>query len=216
MSLSDTEYAVLRQTIAARGTARMVLFPVTMIGWAALALVVLTFAEAPGRVAVSAGGARRRIRGDPRAARRRRADRPLPAGLLREHETGPAMGDDRDGRRARAAGRRHRPALLIVFVCATFVNIIPALALQPRADLDGDRRHRCAASRRRDQDCSRPRRGRAAARRGAGNVPRHPFPNPKSQAPKPKPQFVTGPAPRLGLGISTLGFGILNTDPSVV
>src|SRR5690242_12594692 len=47
MSLSDTEYAVLRQTIAARGTARMVLFPVTMIAWATLALIVLTFAEAP-------------------------------------------------------------------------------------------------------------------------------------------------------------------------
>src|SRR5258705_12909420 len=47
MSLSETEYAVLRQTIAARGTARMVLFPVTMLGWAALALIVLIFAEAP-------------------------------------------------------------------------------------------------------------------------------------------------------------------------
>ena len=47
MSLSDTEYAALRRTIASRGTARMVLFPITMLGWAALALVVLTFAEAP-------------------------------------------------------------------------------------------------------------------------------------------------------------------------
>ena len=47
MSLSETEYAVLRQTIAARGTARMILFPVTMIAWASLALIVMTFAEAP-------------------------------------------------------------------------------------------------------------------------------------------------------------------------
>ena len=47
MNLSKAEYAVLRQTIAARGTVRMVLFPVTMIGWATLALVVLTFADAP-------------------------------------------------------------------------------------------------------------------------------------------------------------------------
>ncbi|PYR66408.1 MAG: hypothetical protein DMF88_16425 [Acidobacteria bacterium] len=47
MSLSDTEYSVLRKTIAARGTARMVLFPVTMIAWASLALIVLTLAEAP-------------------------------------------------------------------------------------------------------------------------------------------------------------------------
>jgi len=45
--LSDSEYAVLRHTIAARGTARMVLFPIAMIAWAVLALIVLTFAEAP-------------------------------------------------------------------------------------------------------------------------------------------------------------------------
>ena len=46
MSLSDTEYAVLRQTIASRGTARMILFPVTIIAWASLALIVLMFAGA--------------------------------------------------------------------------------------------------------------------------------------------------------------------------
>ena len=45
--LSESEYAVLRHTIAARGTARMVLFPIAMIAWAVLALIVLTFAEAP-------------------------------------------------------------------------------------------------------------------------------------------------------------------------
>src|SRR3954464_2347306 len=59
-SLSDTEFSVLRKTIASRGTARMVLFPVTMIAWAALALLVLTFGAVPVAslypLAVLAGG----------------------------------------------------------------------------------------------------------------------------------------------------------------
>ena len=37
MNLTESEFTVLRQTIATRGTARMVLFPVTILGWAALA-----------------------------------------------------------------------------------------------------------------------------------------------------------------------------------
>jgi hypothetical protein len=45
--LAETEFEVLRQTIAARGTMRMVLLPVTVLGWAALTLVLLLFAELP-------------------------------------------------------------------------------------------------------------------------------------------------------------------------
>jgi len=45
--LAETEFAVLRQTIAARGTTRTVLLPVTILGWAALTLVLLLFAELP-------------------------------------------------------------------------------------------------------------------------------------------------------------------------
>jgi hypothetical protein len=37
MNLAESEFTVLRQTIASRGTVRIVLFPVTMIGWSALA-----------------------------------------------------------------------------------------------------------------------------------------------------------------------------------
>jgi len=37
--LSATEYEVLRQTIAARGTARMLVAPASCLGWAALTLV---------------------------------------------------------------------------------------------------------------------------------------------------------------------------------
>jgi len=47
VSLSDAEYTVLRQTIAARGTTRMLLLPVTLIGWGALTLVILFLGEFP-------------------------------------------------------------------------------------------------------------------------------------------------------------------------
>jgi hypothetical protein len=47
VSLSDTEFAALRQTITSRGTARMVLVPVTLIGWSALTLLALLFGQIP-------------------------------------------------------------------------------------------------------------------------------------------------------------------------
>jgi hypothetical protein len=39
--LTSVEFVVLRQTIALRGTARMALVPVTLLGWAVLTLVLL-------------------------------------------------------------------------------------------------------------------------------------------------------------------------------
>lgn len=49
MSVNDaqTEFAVLRQTIARRGTARMILVPVTFIAWSTLSLGILLFADVP-------------------------------------------------------------------------------------------------------------------------------------------------------------------------
>ncbi len=47
MSLSDNEFTALRTTIATRGTARVVLVPITLIGWAVLASVVLLFGDLP-------------------------------------------------------------------------------------------------------------------------------------------------------------------------
>ena len=47
MSLSETEFTVLRATIASRGTARMVLVPAVIAGWAALAIVVILFGDLP-------------------------------------------------------------------------------------------------------------------------------------------------------------------------
>src|SRR5262245_25557131 len=37
MNLTESEYSALRHTIASRGTARMILLPVTLIGWALVA-----------------------------------------------------------------------------------------------------------------------------------------------------------------------------------
>jgi hypothetical protein len=46
-SLADHEYVVLRQTIATRGTVRISLGPLTILGWASLVFVSLVFAELP-------------------------------------------------------------------------------------------------------------------------------------------------------------------------
>ena len=40
VSLTEAEYTVLRQTIATRGTVRMVLLPITLLGWSALVLAI--------------------------------------------------------------------------------------------------------------------------------------------------------------------------------
>lgn len=47
MSLTESEFTALRATIATRGTVRMVLVPVTLIGWASLAIVVVLVGDLP-------------------------------------------------------------------------------------------------------------------------------------------------------------------------
>ena len=47
MSLTESEFTALRQTIASRGTARIVLLPVTLIGWSALACSYFLSATSP-------------------------------------------------------------------------------------------------------------------------------------------------------------------------
>ena len=60
MSLTESEFTSLRSTIALRGTVRMALLPVTLIGWALVALLLFLFGEAPAAVifplAVLVGG----------------------------------------------------------------------------------------------------------------------------------------------------------------
>jgi hypothetical protein len=131
MSLSDSEFAILRQTIATRGTARMVLFPVTMLGWAALALVVLMFSEAPVAVllplAVLVGGFE--------------AIHALHVGVERigrylqvyfeNLETGPRWETTVMAVGPALPGGGIDPLFSTVFACAAFVNVIPAL-MPPR------------------------------------------------------------------------------------
>lgn len=137
MSLSDTEYAVLRQTIAARGTARMVLFPVTIIAWAALALTVLTLSDAPVAsllpLSVLVAGFE--------------AVHALHVGVERIgrylqvfYENSENQNSERQPRWETIAmavgpalpGGGIDPLFTLVFASATFVNIIPALTVQPR------------------------------------------------------------------------------------
>jgi len=47
VSHSDDEYRVLRQTIALRGTVRIALLPLVLLGWSLLAAGLLTFSEIP-------------------------------------------------------------------------------------------------------------------------------------------------------------------------
>ena len=58
--MNDAEFLLLRQTIATRGTVRMALVPLTMLGWAALVLALILFSNLPIAallpLAVLAGG----------------------------------------------------------------------------------------------------------------------------------------------------------------
>ncbi len=60
MSLTESEYTVLRHTIASRGTARITLLPVTLIGWALVAGTLTVLGNNPATslfpLAVLAGG----------------------------------------------------------------------------------------------------------------------------------------------------------------
>ena len=60
MSLADSEYTVLRHTIASRGTARITLLPVTLIGWALVAGTLTVLVNNPAMslfsLTVLAGG----------------------------------------------------------------------------------------------------------------------------------------------------------------
>lgn len=60
MSLTESEFTSLRETIAMRGTARMALLPVILFGWAVVAVLLLLFGELPAAaifpLAVLVGG----------------------------------------------------------------------------------------------------------------------------------------------------------------
>jgi hypothetical protein len=135
MSLSDAEFTVLRRTIATRGTVRMILFPVAMLGWATLALIVLMFSEPPVAalfpLAALVGGFE--------------AIHALHVGVERigrylqvyyeNPETGPRWETTATAVGPALPGGGIDPLFTTVFASAAFVNIIPAL-MPPRTQTE--------------------------------------------------------------------------------
>ena len=131
MSLTGAEFAALRQTIATRGTVRMVLFPVTVIAWAVLTTLLLLLSELPVAALLPLGvlvggfeaihalhvGAERIGRylqvfyeGDPGG----------PQWETTAMAVGPAL-----------PGGGIDPLFTVVFTCTTVINLMPALLPQP-------------------------------------------------------------------------------------
>ena len=131
MSLPDAEYAALRQTIASRGTIRMVLLPVTLIAWASLTLIALLFSQLPVAslltLAVLVGGfeAIHALHvGVERIGRYLQVYYEGSTEMPRWETTAMAVGPT-------LPGGGIDPLFSFVFAGATVLNVIPALALQP-------------------------------------------------------------------------------------
>lgn len=131
MSLSEQEFAALRRTIASRGTTRMVLLPVTLIGWSALSLLLLLFSELPlaalFSLATLVGGfeAIHALHvGVERIGRYLQVFYETAIDTPRWETTAMSVGPS-------LPGGGIDPLFSVVFVCATFLNAIPALLPQP-------------------------------------------------------------------------------------
>jgi hypothetical protein len=131
MSLPDSEFTALRQTIAVRGTVRIAVLPVTVLGWAGLTTVLILFSQLPVAVVL------------PLAI--------LVAGFEAIHAL--HVGAERigrylqvfyeaglDGPRWETTAMAVGPALpgggidplfTVVFTCATVINLLPALLPRP-------------------------------------------------------------------------------------
>jgi hypothetical protein len=129
--LRPTEFAILRQTIASRGTTRMVLIPVTCLGWAVLTLTLLLLSGPPFAtllpLAVLVGGfeAVHALHvGAERIGRYLQvyyeADPEGPRWETTAMTVGPAL-----------PGGGIDPLFSVVFVGATFINLVPVLLPQP-------------------------------------------------------------------------------------
>jgi hypothetical protein len=131
MSLPESEFSILRQTIASRGTTRVVLLPVTLLGWAALACQLLFVSDVPLASLFSLAV--------------------LVAGFEAIHALHVSVErigryvqvyyeSSEDGPRWETTAMKVGPALpgggidplfTVVFVCATMINLIPALLPSP-------------------------------------------------------------------------------------
>jgi hypothetical protein len=131
VSLSEAEFAALRHTIASRGTTRMVLLPVTLIGWSGLSLLLLLFSDIPiaslVTLAVLVGGfeAIHALHvGVERIGRYLQVFYEGTSDTPRWETTAMSVGPS-------LPGGGIDPLFSVVFVCATFLNVISALLPQP-------------------------------------------------------------------------------------
>jgi hypothetical protein len=129
--LQEAEFAVLRQTIATRGTTRMVLLPVTILGWAALTLAVLLYSEVPIAALLTLGvlvGGFEAIHalhvGTERIGRYLQVSYEAAGDGPRWETTAMAVGPA-------LPGGGIDPLFSGVFICAAVINVIPALLPQP-------------------------------------------------------------------------------------
>jgi hypothetical protein len=131
MSLSDTEFAVLRSTIATRGTVRMALVPFILVCWAALAAILALWSDTPIAIvfplAILVGGfeAIHALHvGVERIGRyiqvNYEADPGSPQWESTAMRVGPAL-----------PGGGVDPLFTVVFMSATFANLIPAAVTMP-------------------------------------------------------------------------------------
>ena len=198
MSLSEAEFVTLRRTIATRGTVRIILFPVTMLGWASLALIVIMFSQAPVAVlfplAVLVGGFE--------------AIHALHVGVERigrylqvyyeNAETGPRWETTVMAVGPALPGGGIDPLFSTVFACAFIrehhsgVKYVrhPRRDAADRPDANGAGRRRRAAPGLRHPRGPRPRRRCPPASRGTGNLQGDPLPNPKLQVAQRKSRSV--------------------------
>jgi len=131
MSLGESEFTVLRATIAARGTVRMVLLPVVILGWAALAIIVILFGDLPVAalppLAILVGGfeAINALHvGVERIGRYLQVFYEGPAG-------GPAWETTAMAASPRLRGGGVDPLFTVVFYAAAIINMITALVPEP-------------------------------------------------------------------------------------
>jgi hypothetical protein len=131
MSLSESEFVVLRQTIATRGTVRMALLPLTILGWSATTAALLVTAQIPVAalvtLAILAGGFE--------------AIHALHVGVERIGRYLQAYYEtSSDGPQWETSAMKVGPALpgggidplfSVLFVCSAFINLIPALLPGP-------------------------------------------------------------------------------------
>jgi hypothetical protein len=134
VSLAESEYAVLRETIAARGSLRIVIAAVTFFMWSAVALALVLFSELPVAgllsLAVLIGGfecIHALHVGVERIGRyiqvfyeETSADEVRPQWETTAMKVGPAL-----------PGGGVDPLFMVLFLCATVVNLIPVFLPQP-------------------------------------------------------------------------------------